>query len=275
MAYNLFHLAKKNSVKVLLNGQGADEYLGGYGQFTMARYTSMLKRMKLAGVVSDIKRSRENSQLSKSGIFSGVLFHMSPDFVRRLATSFRSSSDYVKDLIDTKKLNARPIHPFELIPVQYRSVQEISDHLTFYSTLPKYLHWEDRNSMAHSVEARVPFLDHRLVEFASGLPDWFLEKDGINKRVMREAMSGLIPERIKNRRDKMGFTTPEEIWVRKENPALFRKKLEASVDMSNGIIKSGALSYFDDVTNGRKQFDYTYWRLILFGEWLKRFEIRT
>lgn len=275
LAYNLFHLAKKNSVKVLLNGQGADEYLGGYGQFTMARYTSMLKRMKLAGVVSDIKRSRENSQLSKSGIFSGVLFHMSPDFVRRLATSFRSSSDYVKDLIDTKKLNARPVHPFELIPVQYRSVQEISDHLTFYSTLPKYLHWEDRNSMAHSVEARVPFLDHRLVEFASGLPDWFLEKDGINKRVMREAMSGLIPERIKNRRDKMGFTTPEEIWVRKENPALFRKKLEASVDTSNGIIKPEALSYFDDVTNGRKQFDYTYWRLILFGEWLKRFEIRT
>jgi asparagine synthase (glutamine-hydrolysing) len=103
----------------------------------------------------------------------------------------------VKDLIDTKKLNARPVHPFEQIPVQYRSVQEISDHLTFYSTLPKYLHWEDRNSMAHSVEARVPFLDHRLVEFASGLPDWFLEKDGINKRVMREAMNGLIRKGLK------------------------------------------------------------------------------
>ena len=118
------------------------------------------------------------------------------------------------------KLGINYKHPFDNIPVKYKTVPEITEHLTFYSTLPKYLRWEDRNSMAHSVEARVPFLDHRLVEFTNSLPDEFLEKDGINKRVMREAMKSLIPEKIKNRKDKMGFITPEELWVKQENPVL-------------------------------------------------------
>ena len=273
LAFNLFHLARANSVKVLLNGQGADEYLGGYGQFTIARYTAMARRMKLAAMMADINRSLEINHLSRSKILSGIIFHMVPDMVRRSLTKIRSSSDNVKDIIDMRKLDVQPVHPFDQIPVPYRSVQDISDHLTFYSTLPKYLHWEDRNSMANSVEARVPFLDHRLVEFASGLPDDFLEKDGINKRVMRSALDRLIPDEIKNRRDKMGFTTPEEMWVRKENPELFRKKLAEAVDNSNGIIKPGVLDYFDEVVDGRQPFDYTYWRLILFSEWKSKFEI--
>jgi len=274
LAYNLFQLARMNNVKVLLNGQGADEYLGGYGQFTIARYAGMVRRLRLTGMLADMRRSKPINKVSAYGNISGVAFHLLPDIMKRTLTRFRSSSDNVKEIIDTGKLNIEPSHPFDLIPVRYRSVPEISDHLTFYSTLPKYLHWEDRNSMAHSVEARVPFLDHRLVEFASGLPDDFLEKDGVNKRVMREALDGLIPEKIKNRRDKMGFITPEEIWVRKENPAVFRRKIEEAVETTNGIIKPGALGYFDQVVKGEQKFDYTYWRLILFSEWVKKFDIK-
>lgn len=274
LAYNLFQLARVNNVKVLLNGQGADEYLGGYGQFTIARYAGMLKKLRFSDLLSDIKKSSEINNHSTAGIISGVVFHLIPDFARRSLTRLRSTSDNVKSLIDLKKLNARPLHPFDQIPVPYRSVPEISDHLTFYSTLPKYLHWEDRNSMANSVEARVPFLDHRLVEFSSGLPDDFLEKDGVNKRVMRAALKGLIPEGTRNRKDKMGFTTPEEMWVRKENPGIFKRKLEEAVNVTNGIIKPEVLAYFDEVVSGRQKFDYTYWRLILFSEWIKKFEIK-
>ena len=274
LAFNLFHLARVNNVKVLLNGQGADEYLGGYGQFTTARYANMFKGLRLAGMLADMKRSQAISNISVYRNIRSVAFHMLPDLIKRTLTRVKSSSDNVKEIIDTGKLVNEPVHPFDLIPVRYRSVPEISDHLTFYSTLPKYLHWEDRNSMAHSVEARVPFLDHRLVEFASSLPDDFLEKDGVNKRVMREAFDGLIPDIIKNRRDKMGFITPEEMWVRKENPAVFRKKIEEAVEVTNGIIKPGALRYFDQVVSGGQKFDYTYWRLILFSEWIKKFDIK-
>jgi asparagine synthase (glutamine-hydrolysing) len=128
--------------------------------------------------------------------------------------------------------------------------------------------------MAHSVEARVPFLDHRLVEFAYSLPENYLEKDGVTKRVMREAMDALLPERIKNRKDKMGFTTPEELWVKQDKPDYFRRKIIEAISVTNGIINKEALQYFENVVNGKEPFDFTYWRIILFSEWVKKFQVK-
>lgn len=273
LAFNLFGLARSNGVKVLLNGQGADEYMGGYGQFTIARYASMLKRLSIPSMVADMRNMKKFKRVTYSGLIQGITGHLLPVLLKRSIARLQSSSDHVKNIIDNKKLNADTTHPYDVIPVEYDSVSDISRHLTFYSTLPKYLHWEDRNSMANSVEARVPFLDHRLVEFTYNLPDHFLEKDGVSKRVMRESLAGLLPAEIKNRRDKMGFVTPEELWVKKENPAFFGKKLSEAVESSNGIIKPEALQYFDNVINGSIRFDYTYWRLILFGDWIQKFKI--
>jgi asparagine synthase (glutamine-hydrolysing) len=72
----------------------------------------------------------------------------------------------------------------------------------------------------------------------------------------------------------MGFTTPEEHWVRNENPDVFRSKISEAITVTNGIIKPEALKYFDNVVSGKRPFDYTYWRIILFSEWIKRFQIR-
>jgi asparagine synthase (glutamine-hydrolysing) len=78
--------------------------------------------------------------------------------------------------------------------------------------LPHYLRVEDRNSMAHSVESRVPFLDHRLVEQGMALPAHWKMSDGWNKRVLREAMRGRIPESVRLRRQKFGFPTSSKRW---------------------------------------------------------------
>lgn len=273
LGYSVFKLANENGVKVLLNGQGADEYMGGYGQFTAARYAGMIKQFKLLSLFADIKNSRSNTQLQRSSILKGIIFSIIPTFLRQSFSGITNYSGYVKQLLDLDILNINPSHPYTSIPVNYRTVPEISEHLTFYSTLPKYLRWEDRNSMAHSVEARVPFLDHRLVEFAYSLPDDFLEMDGITKIVMRHAMRDLLPEKINNRKDKKGFITPEELWVRHDNPAFFRRKLSEVIEMTNAMIKPETLDYFDDIVSGKKPFEYTYWRLILFGEWIKKFEV--
>jgi asparagine synthase (glutamine-hydrolysing) len=273
LAYNVFRLANMNGVKVLLNGQGADEYLGGYGQFTISRYANMAKHLRIFSMLADIRNLQKINPVSFSNLLLQSLSHLFPSFVKRRIARIKSSADNIKRIINIDKLKIKAIHPYDIIPVGFITVPEISEHLTFFSTLPKYLRWEDRNSMAHSVEARVPFLDHRLVEFAYNLPDDFLEKDGITKRVMREAMNNLLPEKIKNRKDKMGFTTPEEVWVKKENPGLFRSKISEAIIVTNGIIKLEALRYFDDMVNGKLPFDYTYWRLILFSEWLKRFNV--
>lgn len=274
LGYNLNRLANSKGVKVLLNGQGADEYLGGYGQFTISRYAKMIIQLKFKELLSDIKNLQKIREVSNSELFRDIILHYLPLFIKRGITKIKSDSDNVKSIIDVNRLNIKPVHPFDFIPVGYKSVAEISQHLTFFSSLPKYLHWEDRNSMAHSVEARIPFLDHRLVEFSYNLPDDFLKKDGITKRVLREAMDDLVPEEIKNRRDKMGFTTPEEHWVRQVNPALFKDKISQAISVADGIIKPAALKYFDKVVNGRIPFDYTYWRLILLSEWIKKFQVK-
>ena len=274
LAYNVFRLARENGVKVLLNGQGADEYLGGYGQFTMARYASMLKHLRILHLILDIKNRQKINRIPFLFLLQGIGYHLLPLSMRTGIAHITSSSDQIKKIIDIEKLKIKPSHPYTRIPVNYLTIPEISEHLTFYSTLPKYLRWEDRNSMAHSVEARVPFLDHRLVEFAYNLPDDFIDRDGITKKVMREAMNGLLPEKIKNRKDKKGFVTPEESWVRKENPALFRSKISEAIELTNGIIKPGALKYFDRIVSGEVPFNYTYWRIIQFNEWIRKFQVK-
>lgn len=91
---------------------------------------------------------------------------------------------------------------------------------------------------------------------------------------MRQAFVGLLPEEIRLRKDKMGFATPEEVWVRQGNTKLFRDKVEKAVESTGGIIKPNAIAYFDDIASGKTKFDYTYWRIILFAEWIQKFGIK-
>jgi asparagine synthase (glutamine-hydrolysing) len=136
------------------------------------------------------------------------------------------------------------------------------------------LHWEDRDSMAHSVESRLPFLDYRLVEFVIGLPAEFKLWDGTTKRVLRAAMHGILPEKVRNRMDKMGFVTPEEVWIREEAPDLFRAELRHAIDASQGIITSKALDRLEAVIAGKEEFSFLVWRMISFGRWMERFGVR-
>ena len=73
----------------------------------------------------------------------------------------------------------------------------------------------------------------------------------------------------------MGFITPEELWVKRDNTAWFRQKLEEAVEVSSGIVTPESLIYFDNVVNETIPFDYTYWRLILFSEWIQKFQVST
>ena len=83
-----------------------------------------------------------------------------------------------------------------------------------------------------------------------------------------------MPEKIKNRPDKKGFLTPEERWVKEDNPKLFRDKIEDAIQITDRIIKPEALKYYDKLSAGTIPFDYAYWHLILFSEWIKRFNVK-
>jgi asparagine synthase (glutamine-hydrolysing) len=147
---------------------------------------------------------------------------------------------------------------------------DLSDALrrqTLSTSLPALLRYEDRNSMAWSIESRVPFLDYRLVEFVAGLPDHLKLRGATTKVVLREAMRGGIPESVRQRRDKMGFVTPEEEWVRTAG-RWFRRSVETAVNIFPGFFEPMLVNkMFEDVLSGRSPFTFALWRIACLGRW--------
>ena len=127
--------------------------------------------------------------------------------------------------------------------------------------------------MAHSVEARVPFLDHRVVELALGLPEEHRISNGETKRVLRQAMKGLLPEPVRTRKDKLGFVTAEEHWAKGPLREQFLKHTREALDLAGGVLRPGVMDEVQAMQSGRRPFGPMPWRVICFGAWLRRFNI--
>src|ERR1051325_4005062 len=126
--------------------------------------------------------------------------------------------------------------------------------------------------MAHSIEARVPFLDHRLVEFTLSLPDEFKTRDGITKRILKSAMTNVVPEKVLNRTDKKGFATPEERWLRDDKKEEFRGFLVRTANEHPALLSAtGIKQELDSMLAGKSAFSNVFWRIITFGAWAERF----
>ena len=127
--------------------------------------------------------------------------------------------------------------------------------------------------MAHSLESRVPFLDYRLVEFATGLTDHYKIQDRVTKIVLREGLKGLVPSPILQRSDKMGFVTPEEVWARESGGEVFRARLVEAAASTKGIIGAGAAATLGASLAGGKSYDSAVWRIICLGAWMRLFNV--
>ena len=139
-------------------------------------------------------------------------------------------------------------------------------HLMFTTSLPSLLQYEDRNSMAFSIESRVPFLDHRLVEFAFTLSDEDKIKGGDTKRVMRDALNGVLPEAIRTRKDKKGFVTPGEVkWLR--GPL---RHLTNDIKLPDFIDSSRANKLLENYRKGDNSQAAMVWRLAVLSHWVQK-----
>jgi asparagine synthase (glutamine-hydrolysing) len=195
-----------------------------------------------------------------------------PEWLRQPLRQGFGKASASPDWLDTFRLGAQPIDPYA---PKATSIFDLSKCQLQSTNLPMLLHWEDRDSMAHSVEARVPFLDHRLVEFVLGLPDDYKLSKGTTKRVFRDAMGKLLPDAIRERRDKIGFATPEEVWMLRVEPEAFRTRIQNAVEQSRGILRPCAVALFDEMRAGKRQFNFTPWRMISLGTWMERFAVQT
>lgn len=206
--FKVMELAKEH-VKVTLDGQGADEELAGYHYFFGSYFKELLRRLALLRLASETQAYLRNHKsllaLKYLGLYLIPLFLK--DYISRISHNFmtkefylqeKSNSDIKKGLYNPRSLNESLLQHFEF-------------------KLEHLLKWEDHNSMWHSIESRVPFLDHNLVERTLSLPSEDKIRNGTTKYFFREAMKGVLPEKIRLRQDKIGFATPSEEWFRSQN----------------------------------------------------------
>jgi asparagine synthase (glutamine-hydrolysing) len=263
--WSVFKEARQRNLIVMLDGQGADESLAGYPLYYETLLSSLLAQLRLGRLRAEVAEFQKLPYYSGKSLAVRLLKALLPASVLHRIRHQRSSHElqYV-----------RPEHrqqegAFE--PTYFSSIRRLSiDQLTF-SHLPMLLHYEDRDSMAHSIESRVPFLDYRLVEFILGLPDDFKINAGRTKYVLREAMAGTIPDKIKDRRDKMAFVTPEAEWIR-QNTGLFREKVQAAARYFGEYLEAEAImAAFDRSLKEQVGLGSIFWRLIVLHGWARRF----
>jgi len=271
----VFRLARENGVKVMLDGQGADEQLAGYHNYFAPRFGSLLRGMRWLTLWQEIRATNNLHGYTLLWGLKQSLNNVLPEALRQPLRRLAGKPGDVAPWLDMHRLGAVPRDPFlEAETAKAVSVRAMSHSQIRATALPMLLHWEDRDSMAHSIEARVPFLDYRLVEFVLGLPDDYKIAGGVTKRVLREGMLGVLPEKVRTRRDKLGFVTPEEVWLREEGAALFRRALRKGVETSGGILKPDVIVLLENMVAGRLPFNFLIWRLISFGAWMRVFSVR-
>jgi asparagine synthase (glutamine-hydrolysing) len=272
--WQVFALAQAAGVKVMLDGQGADEQLAGYGEFFGVNFAQLLRSLRWCSLVVELQQAKRLHGVGLGAAAKQVMDVMLPDALRLPLRRLAGKSSDRPAWIDVAALGAAPGDPLVASGQRHaRSVNALSRAQLFHSNLQMLLHWEDRDSMAHSVEARVPFLDHRIVEFALSLPPEYKLHAGMTKRVMREAMRGVLPERIRARTDKLAFVTPEEVWAREQAPQAFVAGVRNAVEASAGILTARALELAQDITAGRAPFSFALWRMVSFGAWMRRFGV--
>ena len=244
--YCVMRLAQ-DEVKVVLDGQGADEQLAGYIAYQAPYIRGLLRRRE---ILAALREGAASARLHRS-------------FFSWAAAQSRVRSER-RELLRGS--------PPEVL--RYAgSLDEVLKREITASNLPLLLHWEDRNSMAFSIEARVPFLDYRLVEYLASLPLDQKIRGGVTKYVLRRAIRGLVPDAVRCRTDKMGFVTPEEVWMKGELAPRILELFSAPEFAERPYWDAeSVLRNYREFLDGKSPYSTEFWRIACAEMWLRQFD---
>jgi asparagine synthase (glutamine-hydrolysing) len=200
--------AREAGLTVMLDGQGGDEIFGGYRAFVGFRLADLLAGGRIRSLATELHAFSDIH--SPLALATALARPFAPE---RLTRAVRSRARGTSGLLHRDLRIATSHADGHASPFRER-LRRHQQLLLTQRGLPELLRYEDRNSMAHSLEARVPFLDHRLVELAFSLPGEELINAGRTKDIVRRALGDLLPPAVRERRDKLGFVTPERRWFR-------------------------------------------------------------
>lgn len=263
--YFVMKQASAHGIKVMLDGQGSDEYLAGYMHSFyrwMAKYFVDRKwRAALNLMFSHHNKHQLSWKEISRAFFKGLYLYF-----RDEEAAFRAQLNSYKWLLrETASLDA-------LIQLPKKSVCKVNNftyHMLFTTSLPTLLHYEDRFSMAFSIESRVPFLDHRLVEYIYHLnPDYKISREAETKFILRQSLRRILPQRIRQRHDKRAFTTPGETqWLR----GFLNPLLHIDYSSFDWLNIRKVKNLMEDYRKGDNSHANLVWRLATFNYWMKNY----
>ncbi len=237
--YAVYGLAKENNIKVLLDGQGADETLAGYTKYTHWYLQECLAQKQFSKTKQEAITLSANGFLDHWGLqnyFASFFPGITSGLLEKKARNMHSSDPYInKTFRDTYSGGG-----FIFKPV----VEKLNDIL-YYDTcmggLQTLLRYADRNAMAHGIEVRLPFLQHELVSFIFSLPSELKFKNGFSKWILRESYRSSLPVEISGRMGKTGFEPPQKYWMQDETVQveihLARQKLVDAGMLNTSVLK--------------------------------------
>jgi asparagine synthase (glutamine-hydrolysing) len=275
----VFEEASRAGLKVMLDGQGADEQLAGYHGCFPYYFATLVRQRRFVTLLRAMAERHAWHGVSFWEQVRAFLLPLAPHWLARWLRRERQA------LAQHDWLNSEALRP-HLVRSAFETARERIERppienlgdlcvvLTQSSNLAMLLHWEDRNSMAHSIEARVPFLDHRLVEFTLALGDQHKIVGGDTKRVLRRAMFEVLPPRVRTRRDKLGFATPEEVWFRGQLREAVLGGIEDTLARYPGLLNEhGVRAHVAEMLDGRRPVDFSIWRIVNLGIWGRQFAV--
>ncbi len=268
-------------VKVVLTGEGADETLAGYGRYKKAlkllsygdKYESLTPaflrdavRGGVATLPGSLNQKLTRTFLSRGADIENLFFDNFSVFSRSMQASLFSAEtrSRIQDLDPYTRQNRW---------IEKVDAEDTLDKL-LYADTKTYLHEllmkQDQMSMAASIESRVPFLDHKLVEFTARMPHEMKLRGGTTKWILREAMKGILPDEIIHRK-KMGFPVPVGNWFRGPFKHIIDEYVVGSRAMDRGIFDPGYVSSLVARHNAGENHDERLWSLLNFEIWQRRF----
>lgn len=243
-------IKQETDITVVLSGQGGDEILMGYLKY----YFFYLKNLKSNGNYIRIAREILTSLIQRTVMWQLDL-KQAARYRPSQASALRKYQNYSYQAVST----------WDASNLRNRQIEDIERF-----SVPALAHYEDRNSMAWSIESRLPFLDHRLVDFMLNVDTSVKIKDGWNKYILRKSITEM-PDKIRWRRDKKGFTVPEKAWIQGELRTEFMKEFKTSKLAEMGIIQTSELiQAYNKFIEGKSTIPYAeFIRLFIAEKWAK------
>lgn len=200
--------ANEHGIKVLLDGQGGDEALLGYERYYTFYLNNLLSEGKIIKFFKEFRNASLNSKLSIKDVCL-FYFYFSFKTLRFFRANLVAKKVCNNSFLKKNKQRQEVLN----IYIKYFDIKELHKSEILCMNLPSLLRYEDRNSMAFSIESRVPFVDYQFIEKCLELPYDYKIRDGWSKIILRDALKDILPGKVRLRKDKLGFAAPQNRWL--------------------------------------------------------------